>query len=69
MWDTLWDGKGRAFGDCTELTIGCYRKEAKVGKGMDLGDLGSNKCGNIECSIEGQKGQMHVYSLLVSTVV
>lgn len=35
----------RAFGDCTRLTTGCLGKAPETGKGLDLGDLGMNECG------------------------
>lgn len=35
----------RAFQDCTRLTTGCLGKAPEVGKGVDLGDLGMNECG------------------------
>jgi len=38
--------KGRSFWDCTGF-IRCVEEESKVGKGMDLGDLGSNKYGHV----------------------
>lgn len=47
MWDALQDGKGKAFGNFTEPTTGCYQEEAKLGK-ADLGDLGRNKWGETQ---------------------
>lgn len=35
--------RGRTFGDCTRLTMGCLGKAPEVGKGMNIGDLGTNK--------------------------
>jgi len=43
--------RGRAFGDCTGLTMACLQEEPtarKAGKGMDLHDLGRNKCEKTE---------------------
>ena len=36
------------FQDCTGLIMGCLGEELKVGKGMDLGDMGRNKSGKVE---------------------
>lgn len=55
MWDTLQDGKGKASGNCTEPTTGCYQEEEKVG----IGDLGRNKLG--ETQWEGTKRARYIY--------
>jgi len=34
---------GRAFCDCTRLTVGCLEVEEKVEKGKEVGDLGRTK--------------------------
>lgn len=39
---------GRAVWGCTRLLMGCSRDEPNMGKGMELSDLGRNKCGKIE---------------------
>lgn len=40
--------RGRAAWDCTRLITGCPGEEPRVGKGMELVDLGRNKCGKTE---------------------
>lgn len=35
--------RGKAFGDCTGLTMGCLQEEPKAGTGTDLHDLARNK--------------------------
>lgn len=47
VWSTSWDSGEELFGDCTRRLIGYLGKEAKVGKGMDTGNLGRNVCGEI----------------------
>lgn len=37
--------RGKGFGDCMGLIVGCLGKETKVENGRDLDDMGRNKCG------------------------
>ena len=50
--DLLWDARGRVFGDCVKIIIGCMGEGLKVGKRRDQDALKRNKCGESRGKME-----------------